>query len=104
MRPLSQLLERPVDFPRMTYRAGGPWVLESGAYSLRLVADADDLQAATADGWHLDQYAARDAAAADAAQPTRAELEQKAAELSIKVDGRWSDRKLRDVIAAALGA
>lgn len=88
----------------MTYRAGGPWVLESGAYSLRLVADADDLQAATADGWHLDQYAARDAAAADAAQPTRAELEQKAAELSIKVDGRWSDRKLRDVIAAALGA
>ena len=88
----------------MTYRAGGPWVLESGAYSLRLVADADDLQAATAEGWHLDQYAARDAAAADAAQPTRAELEQKAAELSIKVDGRWSDRKLRDVIAAALGA
>ena len=88
----------------MTYRAGGPWVLESGAYSLRLVADADDLQAATADGWHLDQYAARDATAADAAQPTRAELEQKAAELSIKVDGRWSDRKLRDVIAAALGA
>ena len=72
----------------MTYRAGGPWVLESGAYSLRLVADADDLQAATADGWHLDQYAARDAAAADAAQPARAELEQKAAELSIKVDGR----------------
>jgi len=88
----------------MTYRAGGPWALESGAYSLRLVADDAELQAATAEGWHLDQYAARDAAAADAAQPTRAELEQKAAELSIKVDGRWSDRKLRDMISTALGA
>lgn len=91
----------------MTYRAGGPWALESGAYSLRLVADDAELQDATAEGWHLDQYAARDAAdveAATAAPPTRAELEIKAAELGIKVDGRWSDRKLSDMISTALGA
>ena len=40
----------------------------------------------------------------DDAPPTRAELQQKADELGIKVDGRWSDRKLGDVIAAAIGA
>ena len=30
----------------------------------------------------------------DNSPPTRAELEQKATELGIKIDGRWSDRRL----------
>lgn len=92
-----------MEFPRMLYRAGGAWALESGAYSLRTVADEAEFDAATAEGWHLDQYAARDAAEAEAAEsepPTRDELQQKADELGIKVDGRWSDRKLAEVIAA----
>lgn len=35
----------------------------------------------------------------DNAAPTRAELEQKAKELGIKYDGRWSDKRLASVIA-----
>ena len=35
----------------------------------------------------------------DNAPPTRAELEQKAADLGIKYDGRWSDKRLASVIA-----
>jgi hypothetical protein len=38
----------------------------------------------------------------DTAPPTRSELERKAEELGIKVDGRWSDKKLSDTITAAL--
>lgn len=34
--------------------------------------------------------------------PTRAELEQKAAELGIKIDRRWGDKRLLDAIDAAL--
>ena len=40
----------------------------------------------------------------DDAPPTRAELEQKAAELGIKFDGRWGDKRLGEAIAAALKA
>ncbi|MGL4441443.1 MAG: hypothetical protein ACRCUE_19500 [Bosea sp. (in: a-proteobacteria)] len=45
----------------MLYRAGGNVLLESGAYSTRIVADHDELSAALADGWFLGQYAAKDA-------------------------------------------
>lgn len=38
----------------------------------------------------------------DDAPPTRDEMERKAAELGIKVDRRWSDKRLGDAIAAAL--
>lgn len=102
-----------LEFPRMVYRVGTQWVLESGKYDLRKVADEGDLSAAVADGWHLDQYAALDASQAadksatasdENAKPTRAELEQKAAELGLKFDGRTSDRKLADAIAAKLKA
>ena len=77
-----------MEFPRMTYRAGGDCALESGRYALRVVADAADWKAAQAEGWRLDQYAAKDAAEAlaangddDTAPPTRAELEAKATEM-----------------------
>lgn len=45
----------------MVYRAGGNVLLESGAYSTRIAADQAELSEALADGWHLDQYAAKDA-------------------------------------------
>lgn len=41
---------------------------------------------------------------ADDAPPTRAELEEKAQELGIKVDRRWGDRRLLEAIEAALAA
>lgn len=98
-----------LEFPRIVYRAGGEWLLESGAYSVRQVADADELAAAQAEGWHLDQYAAKaadealvDQVPADDTPPTRAELEAKATELGIKWDGRWGDKRLSDAIAAKL--
>lgn len=102
--------------PRMVYRVGTMCALESGAYDWRIVPDQPALQAALADGWHLDQYAAKAAAEAhapaavpepapaDDAPPTRDELEQKAAELGIKVDGRWSDARLSKAIAEKLAA
>ncbi len=91
-----------MEFPRMVYRVGTKCVLETGTYDGRIVTQSEWPQA-QADGWHLDQYAARDAAA-DNAPPTRAEMEQQAVRLGIKVDGRWSDKKLRDVITAAMEA
>lgn len=96
----------------MVYRVGAMVALESGSYDWRIVSEAEWPQA-QADGWHLDQYAAKDAheeplqPAADNAPdestaPTRAELEQKATELGLKFDGRTGDKKLAALIAAAL--
>ena len=111
----------------MLVRVGKEWQLESGWYDLRVVHTKDDLDAALADGWFIDQYAAKAAheAAALAAQPapaevagdaganaaavpaadappTRAELEQKASELGVKFDGRISDKTLAQRIADKL--
>lgn len=111
----------------MLVRVGKQWQLESGWYDLRVVHTQEALDAALADGWSLDQYAAKAAheAAALAAQPaaaevagdagaaasavpaadappTRAELEQKAAELGVKFGGRVSDKTLAQRIADKL--
>lgn len=91
----------------MMYRVGTMAALESGMFDWRIVT-ADEFDAAKADGWHLDQYAAKGAheskpdVVPDDAPPTRAELEQKATELGIKFDGRWGDKKLSDAITAKL--
>lgn len=61
-------------------------------------ADADVAQAKA----DADAAAAAQATADETTPPTRAELEAKATELEIKFDGRTSDKKLRDQIAAAL--
>lgn len=114
------------DYPKMLYRfpatGQSSLTLEGAAFDTATVESADDEAAATAEGWcttwpaarkvHDDAQAAAkaqadaDAAAAQAADakalPTRAEMEQKATELGIKFDGRTSDKKLSDQIAAAL--
>lgn len=112
-----------MEYPRMLYRAAdkpghGIEPVHGGLFALLTVHDAEAEAAAISEGWSLTTAAAIEAkrqaqADADAAMsakiasldapPTRAELQQKADELGIKVDGRWSDRKLGDVIAAALG-
>ena len=113
----------------MLVRVGKEWQLESGWYDLRVVHTQEALDAALADGWFLDQYAAKaaheaaalaaqpapaagagDAGAAaaavpgDDAPPTRAELEQKARELGVKFDGRTGNKKLAALIAEQLAA
>lgn len=67
-----------------------------------------DVEKAKAEGWFdtLDEAAGLSAPVVveidDDAPPTRDELEQKADELGIKVDGRWSDKRVSDAIAAKL--
>lgn len=100
-----------MEFPRIVYRAGGDWQLESGRYSVRQVDSRAEFDEALADGWHPDQYAAK--AAHEAAQvidvqavevsdqrPTRDELEQMASTLGIAFGPRVSDKKLGEAIAA----
>jgi hypothetical protein len=69
------------------------------------------LEAALADGWHESLTAAMAPPVTapvaapvpdDDAPALRAELEQKAEELGIKVDGRWSDKRLIAEIEAKM--
>ncbi len=95
-------------FPQMVYRQPGNEPMHGGFFSTRIVADAGELAAALADGWHETTTAACAPvvvpAVADNAPPTRAELEAKAVELGIKVDGRMGDKKLGELIAEKLKA
>lgn len=90
-------------FPQALYRAGGAEKLDAGMFTTVLVLDAEQQAARLADGWHETQEAALAAKQADEDKPTRAELEQKASELKLKFDGRTTDKKLGDLIAAKLG-
>lgn len=100
-------------YPLAMYRMPGRDVeTDSGWCAYRVVADDAEREAALADGWHetapdaAEALRAANAPAADFppddAPPTRDELEQKAAELGIKFDGRWGDKRLADAISAAL--
>lgn len=95
------------DFPRMVYKAGGQEEIHGGKFATLIVNDEGEQDAALADGWHLttdDAKAVQEAPkqADDSAAPTRAELEQKAAELGITFAPNISDKKLGEKIAAAL--
>ena len=92
------------------YRYPGPFDIHGGKYDFRAVPDGE-VSAYLADGWYLttpEAKAAHEARSApvvvhdDDAPPTRAELEQKAAELGIKADGRWSDKRLAAEIESKL--
>ena len=101
LRPRCEHMD---EFPQMLYRVPGSEPIHGGMFATLVVGSADERAAAIADGWALSTEEAKAPKPVDPddSPPTRAELEQKAAELGIKVDGRWSDRKLRDTIAAAL--
>ncbi|WP_323141288.1 hypothetical protein [Massilia phyllosphaerae] len=98
------------EFPRMVYQAGGTEEIHGGRFATRVAHDAEELDAALADGWHLTTDEARapkeevapPAPADDTAPPTRAELEAKATELSIEFSPRIGDAKLFERIEAAL--
>lgn len=97
--------------PTMVLKYPGKHPMQDGSYDYTIV-DELDVEAALAKGWHRTKEEARQAfekaqppavsPAADSvsdAPPTRDELEQKAKELSIKFDGRTSDKKLAALIA-----
>src|SRR5262245_51663474 len=100
--------------PTMLYKSPGPHDIHGGKFDYVIVED-DQIGATQAKGWCLTTTEAKRAMeittaaenakfadSADASPPTREELEMKATELQIKFDGRTSDKKLRDLIAATL--
>ena len=98
-----------MEFPVMLYRCPGPNQCQGGSFSHVAAVDQAEFDQRIADGWHA---SVPDALApppkpeplpvADDAAPTRAELEAKAAELGIEVDGRWGDAKIAKLIADTL--
>lgn len=107
-------------FPQMLMRMPGSEPMHGlGSFASMIVHDEATRDAALADGWHettteakaaylAEQEAAKlgSAQATDDASkpPTRAELEQKAAELGVEFDGRIGDKKLAERIAAKLAS
>ena len=96
-----------IEFPTLVYKDGGQYQRRGGTYAVVTVENQADYNAALAAGCvtHPDligQAPAPAKAADDTAPATRAELEQKAAELGIKFDGRTTDKKLAGLIDAAL--
>jgi len=104
------------EFPALVYKAVGKYVRPNGTYDFTGVVDAEDLAKKLADGWYPSIEAAVEAKKPaqkpvepisspildDSAPPTRQELETKAVELGIKVDGRHSDKKIAQLIDEAL--
>jgi hypothetical protein len=98
--------------PTILYRVPGAHFGPLGVtYDYRGIDTQEALEAALADGWHdsltaamAPPVAAPEAALvpADEAPVMRAELDQKAEELGIKVDGRWSDKRLMAEIEAKM--
>jgi hypothetical protein len=101
-----------MEFPSMVYRVPGKHVRPYGTYDFAGVKNAEELQAKLKDGWFCSLPEAIDSKqtapvveavkADDIAPPTRQELEEKATELGIKFDGRFSDKKIAQLIEEAL--
>lgn len=91
-----------MEFPRLVFQDKGPNQRAGGTYSYLSVEDESDFNAAIANGWFTSIPEAIESQKISDAQPTRAELELKATELSIKFDGRTTDRKLNELITLAL--
>lgn len=83
----------------MLYRYPGPHAIHGDQFDYIIVEDSK-VEETLKQGWYLTTPEAKEGV--DRLEPSRAELEQKATELGIKVDGRWSDKKLGELIAAKL--
>ena len=93
----------------MAYKVPGKHVRPHGTYDFTGVNNAEELQAKLKDGWFSSLTEAIDSEDKeviteedDTAPPTRQELEEKATELGIKFDGRFSDKKIAQLIDEAL--
>jgi hypothetical protein len=121
-----------VELPTILYKRGGTWpgpldrYGNATTFSTLACNTMEQVDAALADGWHLNVWTACDQAGpwdnevveaevveaapepkpmpADDAPPTRAEMMQQADLLGIKVDRRWSDETLMAKINAAMAA
>lgn len=87
----------------MLFKHPGAHLQDGVSFEYVIVLD-ENIEATVADGWSRSVPEAK--AAFDAvqkpvsnAEPTRAELEQKATELGLKFDGRTPDKKLAALIA-----
>jgi hypothetical protein len=84
------------------YRSPGPHFGPPGkTYDCKGVTE-DELAEAIAAGWSESFLAAIGLEPIKESAPTRAELEQKAQELGIKIDKRWGDALLLQKITSAL--
>lgn len=102
-----------MDFePTIVYKASGPHQRLGGTFDYKGVNTQEEFDAAIESGWYAD-YAemlkpnkgeanTQTKDAVSDAPPSRAELEQKAAELGLKFDGRTGDKRLGELIAEAL--
>lgn len=95
--------------PKMMYRAGGSEQIHGGNFSTHIVNNADEEEAALADGWHLTTPDAKAAHKAEAGKEeeeerpaTHAELKQKAAELGLTFAHNTSKVTLTEMIEQAL--
>ena len=98
--------------PTIVYRVPGAHFGPPGfTYDYLGIDTEEALEAALANGWHESLIAAIEPPTAapepapvpdDDAPVMREELEQKAEELGIKVDGRWSDKRLIAEIEAKM--
>jgi len=101
-----------MEFPSMVYKVPGKHVRPHGTFDFAGVNNAEELEAKLKDGWFSSLSEAiepkKEAPVVattetdDTAPPTRQELEQKATELGIKFDGRFSDKKISQLIEEAL--
>jgi hypothetical protein len=100
------------EFPALVYRVPGKYVRPHGTYDFAGVNNAEELQTKLKEGWFSSLSEAIEpkkveavveaANTDDIAPPTRQELEEKATELGIKFDGRFSDKKIAQLIDEAL--
>lgn len=94
----------------IVYKKGGAHFAPAGLTYDSKVINAEDYEAEKANGWHVDFLTAlglneglnEETSQPSNDHPTRDEMLQKAEELNIKVDGRWSDKKLLAAIEEAI--
>lgn len=96
-------------YPRLVFKCPGPLSRPGGTYAHQAVSNDAEKASALAAGWFETLPEAIVGRSNQPVQepddekpPSRDELEQKAAELGIKVDGRWSDKRLSDEITKRL--
>lgn len=102
-----------IDFPNTVYKEGGPhWHPRLRLkYSYKAVSDEEQYKEALADGWRLSLVEAviepepvveSEEPVDEVSPPTKEEMLQKAEELGLKIDKRWSEKTLLAKIEEAL--
>lgn len=102
-----------MSFPNHVFKTPGVHHGHTGTYDFKAVRNQEELDNALSSGWYLSiqdaidrvEYSPNDGVEIGpdySAAPTREEMEIKARELDLKFDGRTSDRKLLEMINAAI--